>query len=253
MTAGDHRPMTKVLVLQSDVLSHAALVGDRLAERGIELAVRRCDLGEPISDADRAADGLLILGGPQSLLDDRHAGLTATMTRTVRAFHDADKPILGVCLGIQVIAKAFDAPVRRARELQFGFLPVRFRETAADDPLLRSHVPEKRVFCWHEDCADLPDGAVHLAETDDVPNYGFRLGRSTYGFQCHFEVTRDSLARMLERGSHFVPKNLGARGERMIAEIGDEIETHLDGATGFGRAVTDAWADLLFERAPKSQ
>ena len=244
--------MTRVLVLQSDVLSHAALVGDRLAARGVELLVRRTDLGDPVTDEDRAADGLIVLGGPQSVLDDKHAGMMNGMAGLVRHFHDSERPVLGVCLGIQVIAAAFGAPVSRARELQFGFLPIRFSDAAKDDPLLRAHHPERRAFCWHEDCAALPDGAVHLAATDEIPNYGFRIGRTTYGFQCHFEVTRDSLGRMLDRGRHFVPKNLGARGARMIAEIDSDIDAHLEGANAFGAALTDAWADLLSGQASQA-
>ena len=237
--------MTNVLILQPDPFDPPALIGDCLARRGIEMRIRRSDLGARVGSDDGDADGLIILGGEQSVLDPGHAGMFTDMYGAVRRCHTQGRPVLGICLGAQVVARAFGAPVRALDELRFGFLPVRLRADAVPDPLLDGQEPEPRIFCWHEDCFDLPEGALHLAETAQVPAYGFRLGALTYGFQCHFEYSRDSLDTVLDVAGHVVPRHLGPRGVELIEDMPAQIVRHMAGAARFGTAIGDAWADLV--------
>lgn len=239
--------MPSVLVLQSDPFDPPALIGERLALSGIDMVVRRTDQGECPRDGDLGPDGLLIMGGPQSLLDVKHATMFEGMCDVVRRFHGSGRPVLGVCLGAQVIAKAFGADIHRADELQFGFLPVHLRPEALLDPVLQDQERDNRIFCWHEDRFEVPEGAVVLAETEQIPDYGFRLGRLTYGFQCHFEFTRETLDRVITRGGHLVPKNLGRRGAELLERLPEAIARHLPAANRFGAGVSDRWADLVME------
>lgn len=241
--------MTDVLVLQSDPLSPLALIGEKLRKSGFELKVRRCAEGDTVSEQDLAADGLIVLGGPQSVTDPKHATLMNTMMNAVKVFHASDRPILGVCLGAQVIAKALGGDVHRHEELQFGFRQLAYSKGALDDSILKQVTSPVRVFCWHEDHVTLPENARLLASTNTVENYIFGIGERTYGFQCHFEAMPDSLKAMLDRGRHLVPKNLGKKGCQLLDEIDQEIKTHLETAMNFGARVTDNWAGL-FLKAP---
>ncbi|MEQ9491302.1 MAG: type 1 glutamine amidotransferase [Alphaproteobacteria bacterium] len=241
--------MTNVLVLQSDPLSPLALVGEELGKIGFELKVRRCAEGDAVTKQDLTADGLIVLGGPQSVIDPKHVTLMQTMMNAVKVFHATDRPILGICLGAQVIAKALGGDVRRHEELQFGFKQLAYSKGACDDSILKQVTSPVRVFCWHEDHVTLPENARLLASTSTVENCIFRLGERTYGFQCHFEAMPVSLKAMLDRGRHLVPKNLGDKGYQLLDEIEQEIKTYLETAMNFGARVTENWAGL-FLKAP---
>jgi GMP synthase (glutamine-hydrolysing) len=239
--------MTSVLVLVPDPWDPPDLVGQSLVARGIEMHVVYPAEGERPDESQFDADGLVVMGGPQSVIDPAHADLFDHLRQAVRHFHDSNRPVLGVCLGGQVVAHAFGAEVRRVGELQFGFLDIRSRPAAEADALLGPQPAANRIFCWHEDCFDLPDGAVWLAEADRVPHYAFRMGPRTYGFQCHFEFTRPTLDALIERGAHLVPKNLGAKGSALIEQLPAEIERHLTTANRFGAGISDRWAELVLE------
>ena len=237
--------MTTVLALVPDRWDPPDLVGESLAARGIDVHIVYPHEGGRPNGRELAADGLVIMGGPQSVTDPAHAAMFDDMATLVHRFHDTGRPILGVCLGGQVVAHAFGAEVRRVGELQFGFLDIRTRDEAAADPLLGERPGTNKIFCWHEDCFGLPQGSVWLADSDRVPHYAFRMGDRTYGFQCHFEFTRPTLDRLMERGAHFVPKNLGARGVELVDALPQEIERHLQAANHYGAGLSDRWAELV--------
>ena len=241
--------MTTVLALVPDRWAPPDLIGESLTARGIDVDIVYPHEGGRPNTAQLDADGLVIMGGPQSVTDPGHAAMFADMAGLVRHFHGRGRPVLGVCLGGQVVAHAFGAEVRRAGELQFGFLNVRSLAVAAADALLLKERPDNTIFCWHEDCFVLPDGASWLATTAKVPYYAFRMGERTYGFQCHFEFTRPTIDRLLERGAHLVPKNLGERGNALLRELPDAMERHLAEANRFGTAISDRWADLVLAAA----
>jgi GMP synthase (glutamine-hydrolysing) len=241
--------MTAVLALVPDRWDPPDLVGESLAARGVDIHIVYPHEGGEPDAAQLDADGLIIMGGPQSVTDTAHAAMFADMARLVRRFHESGRPVLGVCLGGQVVAHAFGAEVRPVGELQFGFLDVRSRAPAVSDTLFGPEPAENKVFCWHEDCFALPDDAVWLAETSKVPHYAFRMGDRTYGFQCHFEFTRPTIDRLMERGSHLVPKNLGARGQALLQDLPNALERHLGEANRFGAGISDRWADLVLAAA----
>ncbi len=104
------------------------------------------------------------------------------------------QPVLGICLGAQLIAKAMGARVYRNAEKEIGWYPVHFTQAAAQDPLLGGVESPQELFHWHSETFDLPAGAVPLASSALCRNQAFHIGNVLYGFQFHLEVTPEMIA-----------------------------------------------------------
>jgi GMP synthase (glutamine-hydrolysing) len=133
--------------------------------------------------------GLIVLGGGMNVDQiDQHPWLRSVRDLTASAL-DSRKPVLGICLGAQVLARAAGARVGPSPVREVGFLPVRATAEGGGDRVLGPFAPEMCVFQFHEDACDLPHGADLLFTSDDVPVQAFRVGDRAYGVQFHFEVT----------------------------------------------------------------
>jgi GMP synthase (glutamine-hydrolysing) len=129
--------------------------------------------------------GVVVMGGPQDADDDRgHPGLAAER-RLLGEAVAADVPVLGVCLGMQLLALALGARLHRRAGTEIGFAPV---DVVAPDPVLAPAGAHPTVLHWHNDAVDLPEGATLLASTDVTPVQAFRAGAAV-GLQFHLEVS----------------------------------------------------------------
>ncbi|MEM4408220.1 MAG: hypothetical protein QXI19_05695 [Candidatus Caldarchaeum sp.] len=141
--------------------------------------------------------GLIILGGPMNVYETDRYPFLALEERAIGEAINAGKPVLGVCLGAQLIAKVLGARVYPAREKEIGWYEIRLTEEGRRDGLLGSLSPCETVFEWHGDTFDLPDGAFCLAESEACKNQAFRFGDSVYGLQFHLEVTAEMVSTWL--------------------------------------------------------
>jgi GMP synthase (glutamine-hydrolysing) len=147
-------------------------------------------------------DGVVILGGPMSVNDTRNHPHLRTELDLIRRAIDRRMPLLGICLGAQLIAKALGAGVSRSSQVEIGWYDIAPTADAVEDPLLRHFDPSERIFQWHSDSFELPTGAVSLATAPDCPNQAFRWGDNTYGFQFHLEVDEHLIERWLRVPVH---------------------------------------------------
>jgi GMP synthase (glutamine-hydrolysing) len=146
--------------------------------------------------------GLVVLGGPMNVDQvDAHPHLLTEMRLIERAMK-REMPILGICLGAQLIAKTLGAAVRPSPEKEIGWYDVAPTEDASADPLLGHFEPRERIFQWHGDMFDLPHGAVHLARSPSCENQAFRYDDNVYGFQFHMEVDEHLIERWLHVPHH---------------------------------------------------
>lgn len=149
------------------------------------------------------------------------------------------RPILGVCLGSQLLAAALDAPVRRGKQKEIGWHPVTLGWAAANDALWHG-LPESFVaYHWHGDVFELPRGAIPLAWSKLTEHQAFRHGDSAYGLLFHLEVTQQIIRRMTRT----------FRGELREAGLSerpvlDGVAEHLPGLHAIGRTVFGRWAAL---------
>ena len=143
--------------------------------------------GEVVPQRLEGFGGMLIMGGPMGVYEaDRYPFLAAEMN-LIRAAAGSGLPVLGICLGSQLIAAALGARVYPGGRKEIGWFPV--EAVAAGDDLLRGLPASFMAFHWHGDTFDLPPGAVRLFRSQLYENQGFRCGRNIYALQFHFEVS----------------------------------------------------------------
>jgi GMP synthase (glutamine-hydrolysing) len=212
---------TRVLVLQHIACEPPGTFGEVMCERDVEAVPVELDEGEPLPDW-RSFDAILVMGGPMSVNDEREHPWLVEEKRAVGDAVRAGVPVLGVCLGSQLLASALGARVYPTPRPEIGLLGVELSQEGRRDPVLGALQGPLVTLQWHGDTFDLPDGAVALASSPLVPNQAFRYGERAYGVQFHLEATaamahewngvpayRDALAR-----------ELGADGARaFIADI----------------------------------
>jgi GMP synthase (glutamine-hydrolysing) len=150
--------------------------------------------GDPVPES---ADALVVLGGGMGVRDqDRLAHLRDEL-RLLRRCVDEDRPVLGICLGSQLLAAALGGSVRKAARKEIGFYRVRL-DTAAREDALFSGAPESFVaFHWHGDEILPPAGAVPLASSTQTAVQAFRFGARAWGVQFHLETDEEVLTAMM--------------------------------------------------------
>jgi len=142
-------------------------------------------------------DGLVILGGPMSVNDvDRLPHLNTEM-RLIEAALRNNLPVLGICLGAQLIAKTLGAPVYPNQEKEIGWYDVSPTVNAERDPLLAEFQDTEKIFQWHGETFEIPRTSHHLAFSSLCANQAFRYGSKVYGFQFHLEVDEPMIHRWL--------------------------------------------------------
>lgn len=133
-----------------------------------------------------AGDLLIVMGGPMSVNDPQP--WIAEETSFIRSALLAGKPVLGICLGSQFMAKALGATVRAGRELEIGMTPIHLTEEGQQDPVFDSCPTPFDAFEWHGEIFDLPDDCVPLASSAIAPLQAFRYGSRAYGLLFHLEM-----------------------------------------------------------------
>ena len=182
----------KVLAFRHVPFEGIGRIAPLFEERGI--ACDYADLYREAVPTPRIADydGLIFLGGPMSANDplpflDRERTLVAQAV-------ERGQPLLGICLGSQLIARSLGAEVHRNPAKEIGWFDIHFTEAAADDALFGGISGPETVFHWHSDTWELPPGAARLAWSKACGNQAFRAGRNIYGLQFHPEVTPAMIA-----------------------------------------------------------
>ncbi len=165
-----------------------------LREAGYEIGMTRWYAGELAPDA-AGIELLIVMGGPISVNDLGDHPWLAAEKDFLRRWIDEDRPLLGVCLGAQLIASALGARVYPNAVKEIGWFPV-----TAVTPLPEHAFrfpPEQTVFHWHGETFDLPDGAIHLARSAGCEHQAFQVGRHVIGLQFHLETTPETAADLI--------------------------------------------------------
>jgi GMP synthase-like glutamine amidotransferase len=242
----------RLLVLQHCPVTPVGLVGEVAAARGAQITTLFPHRGDVLPNRVEALDGLIVLGGPMHAGDDANYPAFAGILALIRACHAAEIPVLGLCLGAQLIARAFGARVYRFGGLEAGYPPVFLTEAGRRDPLLRDMAMTLHVMQMHEDTFDLPAEAELLIRNDDCRNQAFRIGASTYGIQAHPEVTLTDARNFPRDCWAAMTRHHGEAAEMVERQVLGEIDRHFEDGAEFCRLMTDRWLDLVAIRLGNS-
>jgi GMP synthase (glutamine-hydrolysing) len=197
----------------------AGIFGEALAERGHRLEEWSLAWDTPLPRPLDAYGAVLVFGGAMHADQDQHHPWLREEDLFLHRLLDLHTPVLGICLGAQLLAKAAHAPVYPANEAEIGWFPVELTEAAAEDAVL-SRLPQRFVaFQWHYYTHGLPAGAVELARST-VCTQAFRLGENAWGVQFHPEVTLAQVEGWAEQDENELPVS----GEAFVRETRDRIE-----------------------------
>ena len=184
--------MARLLVVVPSETDPPARLGEWLRAAGLALDERHLALDDPLPDSLDGFGGLLVLGGPQSSVDDEATSPELVGVRTLlRQAIDADLPTLAICLGAQLLAQVGGGRTRVGAEgPEVGASLVAKRDAADADPVFGPLPLSPDVIQWHHDeIAELPAGASLLASNPHYPHQAYRVGSAVYGLQFHIETT----------------------------------------------------------------
>lgn len=193
--------MEEVLIFQHDPFEDLGFFAEVLEKQGAIYRVIRLFHGEmPAEDWERVR-ALIILGGPMSVNDEKEYPFLRWEKRIIRAAIADAVPIVGICLGAQLIAATLGTMVYQGRVKEIGWSPISITPHGQVDSLL-GYLPEiATVFQWHGHGFELPAGAIRLASSVNYENQAFRLGKNIYALQFHLEVTPRMIARWIDERS----------------------------------------------------
>jgi GMP synthase (glutamine-hydrolysing) len=153
------------------------------------------------------ADTLIIMGGPMSVNETDVYPFLKKEEELLKEFIRKGKKVFGICLGAQMMAKALGAKVYAGSEKEIGWYDIELQGDGVRDPLIKSLALHPRardfwkkfkVFHWHGETFDLPEGAERIARSVLYPNQAFRYGRNAYAFQFHIEVRKETIYEWLK-------------------------------------------------------
>jgi GMP synthase-like glutamine amidotransferase len=228
----------RILVLEHVPFEGPGAIADWAAERGHTLVRLALYHGAAVPPSS-SVDALVVMGGPMGTDDEDRYPFLLEEKRLLRACVEGGRPVLGVCLGAQLLAHALGAPVRAQGYREIGWFPLRWSAAARQVPGLADVPDESIVFHWHGDTFALPAGMVPLASSDACTNQGFASpdGR-VVGLQFHLEMRVDDV------------RALAANGRDEIASGGRFVQTPAEVLAGHARhgASLRPLLDVLLDR-----
>lgn len=232
----------KVLVIEHERNAHIGLVGERLRAGGAELHVAGPEIGVSLPHSVRQFDGVVVLGGTPGPLDDEQAPWLPHVRALVAECLAEEVPLLGVCLGAQVLAHVAGGSVRTIPDgPEVGLVQMSPTQHAAEDPLLAGLPQSVSAVQWHWlEVGELPAGSPSLLASKRCPNQAFRVGEVAWGLQFHLEVLTRTAAEWA-RDDREDLSTLGLVARDIVRDV-EKAESELRETWS---VVTDRWLAVV--------
>jgi GMP synthase (glutamine-hydrolysing) len=194
--------MKSLLILQHEPHEGIGAWEPIFRGQGRKVVTKNLFAGEkvPLEEELIAFDGIVIMGGPMSANDGEKLEFIRDELKMIPQALELKIPLLGICLGSQLIAKALKSKVYSGKQKEIGWYPLQLRPSAEKDPMFGSLSSPVFMFQWHGETFDLPSGAIHLAASSLYPNQAFRYTDRIYGLQFHCEMTDAMIRDWIEKG-----------------------------------------------------
>ncbi|MEI8011923.1 MAG: gamma-glutamyl-gamma-aminobutyrate hydrolase family protein [Candidatus Omnitrophota bacterium] len=187
----------KVHVLQHVAFEDIGSIASWLDARKAVVSYTRFFNGEVLPEI-AALDLVIVMGGPMSVNDEVRLPWLKQEKEFIRAVMKAGIPLLGICLGAQLIASASGARVYGHSYKEIGWFSIIAQQGNPPENFI--FPPASLVFHWHGETFDLPPGAVRLARSEVCVNQAFQIGRKVMGLQFHLEMTPPHVDKMITNG-----------------------------------------------------
>ncbi|MFC6704828.1 type 1 glutamine amidotransferase [Flexivirga alba] len=234
--------MARILVVEHEDGTGPGYLGECLVEAGLELHVVRPYLDDRLPESLSGYDGFIVLGGTQSPFDDEAAPWLSAVRDLIRLALGERLPLLGVCLGGEMLADVAGGQVTHAtRGPEVGLRRLTKHPGAADDPLFGDLPDAAPAVEWHwEEILALPPGAVPLVGTEPYPHQAFRIGDTAWGLQFHPEVLTEAVNAWADHARD----HLATEG-RTPADVADEVRVAEPELREVWRGVARRWAGVI--------
>jgi len=189
--------MPRVLVFQHVAVEPLGTLDALIRARGHRIRFHNFERDPDAQPNVERYRGLIVLGGPMNVEDQNRRPHLKTELRSIERALEQGKPVLGICLGAQLLAHVLGAPVQRHRQAEIGWYDMHMSAEGRSDPVLGAAGERLPVFQWHSYAYELPHGATHLARTETCEQQAFRFGSNAYGFQFHLEADAEVIERWL--------------------------------------------------------
>ena len=209
-----------VLIIKNTTSEGPGTIKDHLRDAPLTYFERDLEAGEPLPDLDDFSH-LVIMGGPMAVYEMHRYPFLINEALLIDKAIKANKQVLGVCLGAQMIAHVLGARVYRGKQKEIGWYEVTLTDEGMKDPCISQLAADGKnaaqVFQWHGDTFDLPRGAVRLASSSLYPNQAFRFSNHVYALQFHIEVTPSIVREWLKNEKGTDQKKVSAESERIFS------------------------------------
>lgn len=233
--------MKQLTVIQHHASEDLGTFEPILVATGLSVCSIRVFAGEKvpaqIKDDD---DGLIVLGGSFGVYESEKHPFLRDEIRLIESALREDKPVLGICLGSQMLASALGAKVYKSGRQEIGWHSVALSEAGKSDALFGDAGNEFTAFHWHGDAFDLPGGAVSLASSAMTEHQAFRYANKFYGILFHPEATEEIINCMTR---DFAEDAAEAGSSRK--EILQDTDEHLPGFQTIAGGIFNRWMKLI--------
>jgi len=225
----------KALVVQNIDIEGPGLLREEMEKAGWRLDLRMMDQpGASLPGTLIGYKALIILGGPMNVYEEEAYPYLRQVDQLIKSAIQEGLPVIGICLGGQLIAKALDAPVTRNPVKEIGWYKLRLTADGIKSSLFEGLPEEFPVFQWHGDTFAMPDGAIHLATSSDCAHQAFSYGRHVFALQFHLEVTTAVIKTWAKAYADEIDEFSGSgAAERMATETEAIWETYKQVASQF--------------------
>ena len=234
-------PPERVYVFQHVACENLGTFAGVLTRRGYRPEYVRLFAGDSIPDDWSAAAALIVLGGPMSVNDASRLVYLEQEKSMLRQALDQAQPILGICLGAQLLAAAGGSRIFPASRPEVGWGAISLTVEGRQDPVVAPLAEIASVFHWHGETFDLPPRSARLAFSPLTMNQAIRIGSNAYGLQFHLEVD----ASMIQSWAHEYSQDLGGDPRSGTERMAAETAQHVDALQNAAAAALNRFLDLV--------